>query len=87
MATAKIKKEFLETFIAFGGGGSKLLGERDDIDQLAIIAHESGHKGLLNLFEVLPSLEELKKAKVDAQLKSGPKEEKPVPKQEVKPKI
>jgi hypothetical protein len=68
MALSKIKAEFLNKVVAFGKSG-KPLGERDDIDDLAIIALESGNKTLLVLFETLPSLGELKKAKTDLQLK------------------
>lgn len=72
MPLSKIKDEFKSTFIAFNGGGRKLLGERDDIDVLAIIAHESQDKTLLVLFEELPPLAELKKARVEASLKKSP---------------
>lgn len=71
MAQAKIKEEFKSTFIAFNGGGKKLLGERDDIDVLAIMAHESRNPTLLNLFEVLPPLADLKKARLDSELKKS----------------
>lgn len=70
---AKLKAEHKTTFVAFNGGGSTLLGDRDDLDKLAIMAIQSGDKSLLNLFEQpLPSLDELKKSDVDDQLKKGP---------------
>lgn len=70
MALAKIKKEFETTVVAFGNSGLPL-GKRDDIDQLAIIALESGNPNLLSLFEKLPTLEELKKTKVATELSAG----------------
>lgn len=69
MAQAVIKDEHKQTTIAFGNSGLPL-GLRDDIDQLAILAHESQDPSLLNLFKVLPPLAELKKSKVDAELKA-----------------
>jgi hypothetical protein len=71
MAKAKIKKEYLQTTVAFGKSGLPL-GNRDDIDDLAIIALESKDKTLLSLFETLPTLAELKKSKVDTELKAIP---------------
>lgn len=55
---AKIKKEFLEMRVAFGTSGLPL-GKRDDINELAIIAHKSGDSSLLKLFEILPPLSDL----------------------------
>lgn len=73
MALAKIKQEHKDTFIAFGGGGALTLGQRTDIDRLAVIALESGDKSLLELFEQpMPSLQELKKQQTDADLKKSP---------------
>lgn len=71
MALAKIKKEHATTVVAFGNSGLPL-GERDDVDQLAIIAQESQNPNLLNLFEVLPPLDQLKKTKVDKALVAAP---------------
>lgn len=69
MPLATIKKEFLTKKIAFGKSGDAL-GQRKDIDELAIIAIESNDKTLLRLFDKLPTLAELKKTKTDQQLKS-----------------
>ena len=55
-------------------GRSLPLGSREDLDKLAIIALESGDKSLLGLFESIPTLEELKAAKVATEL---PKLKKP----------
>lgn len=77
MPISKIKAEHKETYIAFGKDDDKL-GYRDDIDDLAIIAQSSGDKSLKKLFEVLPSLEELKDAKTKAELKTAPAPAKPV---------
>lgn len=68
MPLATIKKEFLGKRIAFGKSGDAL-GKRTDIDDLAIIALESNDKTLLRLFDKLPTLADLKKAKTDQQLK------------------
>lgn len=73
MAEVRIKEEFKKTIIAFGGGGKVALGERKDLDKLAILAHESRDPTLLNLFESLPSLEELKRKSTDRQLAQAPK--------------
>ncbi|MVT11383.1 hypothetical protein [Chitinophaga tropicalis] len=58
-----IKKEYQSAVVAFGNSGLPL-GQRDDLLDLAIIATKSGDPSLLQLFEPLPSLEELQKMKV-----------------------
>ena len=69
MALSKIKEEFRGKRIAFGDSGAPI-GTREDIDQLAIIAHQSGDSNLLRLFkEPMPSLAELKKAITDNELR------------------
>jgi hypothetical protein len=71
MPQAKIKEEFITTFIAFNGRGYLELGQRDDTDDLAITALESGNKNLLQVFEQpMPTLAALKKNKTDAELKA-----------------
>lgn len=65
---SKIKDEFKDTLIAFGGKGSLRLGQRQDLDALAIMAHKSGNKNLLKLFEVLPSLDKLEEDAMDSKL-------------------
>jgi hypothetical protein len=73
MTEVKIKKEFKGKYVAFGSG-NKPLGERDDINDLAIMAIESQDPTLLELFESLPdNVAGLKKAKTDAQLAAVPK--------------
>lgn len=67
MEKATIKEEFKTTVIGFGNSGLPL-GERDDLNDLALIAHESQDPSLLNLFDNLPAHDELKKARVDADL-------------------
>lgn len=67
MGLVKIKKKYETTVIAFGSSGLPL-GKRDDLDALAIIAHESNDQKLKDLFEELPSLADLKKAKVEKEL-------------------
>lgn len=69
MTEIKIKKEFLKTYVAFGSGEGPL-GKRDDIADLAIIALEANDEHLLNFFEKIPTLKELKKIKTDAELKA-----------------
>jgi hypothetical protein len=79
MAVAKLKEQHKSTFVAFGGGGSRLLGQRDDLDKLALMAVESGDKSLLSLFEApLPSADELRKSITDSELRKGlPEQNKP----------
>jgi hypothetical protein len=74
MPKSKIKKEFGDQHVAFGKGGRGLkLGQRTDIDKLAIIALQSGNRHLLDMFEQpMPSLDELLKDETDAQLKTKP---------------
>lgn len=72
MAKATIKKEFKDTVVAFGSSG-KPLGERKDLNDLAILAHQSGNKNLLQFFDELPSLEDLQKARVEKKLVRHPK--------------
>lgn len=67
MPISKIKEAHSKKYVAFGKN-AKPLGERDDIDDLAILAHESGDESIIERFEVLPSLDELKKAKTDKQI-------------------
>lgn len=69
MALSKIKEGSRSAVIAFGNSGLPL-GQRDDIDQLAIIAHESNNPSLKAHFEYLPPLAELKKARFEAELKA-----------------
>lgn len=71
MPKSVIKEEFKSTLIVFNGGGRKTLGEREDIDVLAIMALESQNPDLLKLFEELPTLDELKKSQVESQLKKS----------------
>lgn len=67
MALSKIKDQYASTVVAFGNSGLPL-GQRDDIDDLAIMAHRSQDPTLLELFETLPSLDELLKKKADDSL-------------------
>lgn len=64
-----IKKEFLDTPIGFGKS-SLPLGQRKDLVELAILAHESKDPSISQFFEDLPPLADLKKAKTDIELKS-----------------
>lgn len=79
MATAKIKEVFQTAVVAFGNSGLPL-GQRtpEEINQLAIIARQSKDPSLLQLFEELPALEELKREKVEAQLKKIMPDRQPV---------
>lgn len=67
MALSKIKEQYGSTVVAFGNSGLPL-GQREDIDELAIIAHQSQDPSVLVLFETLPPLDELLKQKTDHQL-------------------
>lgn len=68
MALAKIKNEFLGKRVGFNNSMAPLY-KRKDIDQLAIMAIESNNPNLMKLFDSLPELSILKKAKVEAELK------------------
>jgi hypothetical protein len=65
---SKIKKEFFNKRVAFNKSAAPL-GQRTDIDTLAILAYESGDKSLLRLFDQLPELAVLKKTKTESDLK------------------
>lgn len=71
MAISKIKAEFANNYVAFGKSKKKL-GERQDIDDLAILAHQSGDESIQDLFETLPPLADLQAAKTKEDLKSAP---------------
>ncbi|MFB6453713.1 hypothetical protein ACE38W_00455 [Chitinophaga sp. Hz27] len=63
----KINKQFKATVIAYGNSGLPL-GQREDLDDLAIIALRSQDPTLLRLFDNLPSLEVLLKQKTEKAL-------------------
>ena len=63
MAAPKLKKGNDKTVVGFNNSLLPL-GERNDIDMLAEIAVRSGNKALLDLFETVPTIKELDKAKV-----------------------
>lgn len=69
MPLSKIKEEFKQKKISFGKNSDKPIGDRHDIDDLAVIARESGNPNLIRLFETLPELADLKKARLEPQLK------------------
>jgi hypothetical protein len=70
MPLSEIKPEFKDKKIAFNKHGTPI-GSRPDIDDLAIMALESGDPSLLKLFKKLPLLSELKKQKTDEELKKS----------------
>ncbi len=67
MALAVIKAEHLNKRVAFGKSATPL-HTREDIDDLAILAIESKDRTLIELFKYLPTLAELKRAKMEALL-------------------
>jgi len=76
MAKAKIRSEYRGVVIGFNGSALPL-GERTDIDELAIIAQQSGDASLLKLFEGdLPDADTLVKEKVDGQIQKRRQEQK-----------
>ena len=82
--TLKIKADHTESFVAFGGGGKKKLGERsqDDLLELAIMAHSN--KNLKRFFDgELPNLAALQKEKLDKQNASTGEVAKAAPKAKV----
>jgi hypothetical protein len=60
----KIKEEYKKHIIGFNGSGLPL-GERTDLDKLAELAHSSNDASIKQVFEKLPSLEELTAAKTE----------------------
>lgn len=62
MGAAKIKKGNEEAVVGFNNSLAPL-GKRDDIDKLAELAVRSGDQSLLDLFESVPTIKELDKAK------------------------
>lgn len=79
MPLSKIKDEYKDKKILFGKRGKGLpLGEREDIDDLAIIAIESKDRSLLRLFETLPDLAELKKSRTDVEIAKAQQAQKQV---------
>lgn len=60
-----IKKEFINAVIAFGDSGVRLeKRSQKDLVDLGIIALSSKDPSLLKLFEALPSMQELKRLKM-----------------------
>ena len=60
-----VKQEFLNTAIAFGHSGVALKGRSTlELVELGIIARSSGNPMLLNFFEALPEMDELKLFKI-----------------------
>jgi hypothetical protein len=68
MPLSSIKEKYLNKRVAFGKTAAPLY-KRDDIDDLAIMAWESKSPSLIKLFEVLPDLDVLKKARANAAIK------------------
>lgn len=68
----KIKETAKEKIIAYNGRALPL-GQRNDYPELAVIALESNDPSLLEVFETLPTLEELKKQKLEQTLPELPK--------------
>lgn len=66
---ATIKNEFLNKRVGFGKSAAPLhKRSTNEINELALIAQQSNDPTLLRLFEILPSLAELKKKKTEAAL-------------------
>lgn len=62
----KIKDTCSSAVIAFGGRGVSLSKRTEsELVDLGIIAHTSRDPTIINLFESLPSLDELKKRKLE----------------------
>jgi hypothetical protein len=64
-----LKEDAKKRVIAFNNS-AKPLGERDDLDQFAILAYESGRKDYLGLFDKVPTYEALKEAQAEQALKA-----------------
>lgn len=89
MPLSEIKDEYKNKVVIFGNnrGLGLPLGQRADIDLLAIMAHESGNHNLIKLFKTLPPLADLKKAKTESELKrpAAPPVEKKMPSSATQP--
>lgn len=68
----KIKEEHKNEVVAFGSNALPL-SKRPDLIEFAIMVRETNHYRFTNFFEQLPSLEQLKKMKVDGELPILPK--------------
>lgn len=69
----KIKEEFAQKVIAFDGAGALPIGQYsiDRLTKLAITAHQSGNKSLIELFDgPLPSLQELQRAQTQKAIRN-----------------
>lgn len=64
----KIKKEFETEIVGFNGAALPL-GQRTDLDMLALLALQSNNHNLLRFFEKLPTLQELENVKANAFIK------------------
>lgn len=64
----KVKKEFENEIVGFNGAAQPL-GQRTDLDMLAMLALQSNNHNLLRYFEKLPTLGELETAKANTFLK------------------
>lgn len=64
----KIKKEFETEIVGFNGAALPL-GQRTDLDMLALLALQSNNHNLLRYFEKLPTLQELETDKAKSFLK------------------
>ena len=65
----KIKAEYGNTIIAFGDNGVSLKKRTEaELVNLGIIAHESQDPTLLKLFESLPSIDQLRRMKLEANI-------------------
>lgn len=61
-----IKAVYRDTVIAYNNSGVSLnRRSQEDLIDLGILAHSSGDPSLLVLFEKLPSLDQLKRAKLE----------------------
>lgn len=73
MTEIKVKQEFAGTVVGFGKG-SLPLGKRDDLEELAVMALQANDKHILNMFDSLPTLQELqdaKASKISASMKAA----------------
>lgn len=85
----KIKAEYGNTIIAFGDNGVVLSKRsQSDLVNLGIIAHESKNPNLIKLFESLPSIDDLRRTKLEAAIQKyqAVSKPQPAPKLEAVPK-
>ncbi len=76
-----IKAEYHNTVVAFGTSGVALSKRsQSDLVDLAIMAHESKDPGLLKFFDNIPSIDDLRRMKLEVNIQKYKKQTSTKPK-------